>query len=166
MAVYVVSIQGLALRATKRASERTRWAGSPNATPTIATEREARQATRQPTKESPATAEKSDGDSDSLGPEVEGLVGSSRERIEALCSQLDESGGKAFLMLVHRLASVETQLAKLQSRVAGDSSRTRIPTRNQTKNQVPEEPWASHSASKLDVLEEVYRKNLELRRTD
>lgn len=94
-----------------------------------------------------------------------GVVGASGTPASSPKSQINvqplewgESGGKALLALLYRLGSIEAQLADLTAHVRGVS----VPA------SVCKKPDHSHqetgNASKSELLEQVFRENLLLRR--
>ncbi len=87
----------------------------------------------------------------------EELLNLSKSQIETLLSGWDELGRRAFLALIHRLASVESQLADL--RVRGTPPSRSAPVSPIGKENI-------HEASQSELLEQVFRKNLSLRMMD
>ncbi len=83
-----------------------------------------------------------------------------KPRIEQLLSELGNSEGKALLVLIHRLAAVESQLADLQARMSVTATPAPVAAGGRTVHTEP------RAAGKSELLDQVYRKNLLLRRMD
>ena len=81
-------------------------------------------------------------------------------RIEQLLSELGKSEGKALLVLIHRLAAVESQLADLQARMSVTAPPAPVAAGGRITHTEPRSP------NKSELLDQVYRKNLLLRRMD
>ena len=91
---------------------------------------------------------------------VEDLLQLPKSQLEALLSECDEPRSKALLALIYRLAVVEARLADLDARVHTPTAPAPRPGRTDGV-----QDWII-DASKSDLLEQVFRKNLLLRRLD
>lgn len=160
MAIYVVSLPQLAemhARRTRHEVARPGAAGTPS---TRAPKAAAENATKGPA-DVPAPASTPLGGKDpGAAGSVEGMLSLPKSQIEALLADRDESGSRALLSLICRLSSVEAQLADLRARVCGMAPSTPPPA---TAHAGHEEVG---DASKADLLEQVFRNNLLLRRMD
>ncbi len=83
-----------------------------------------------------------------------------KSQIEALLSESGELGSKALLALIYRLSSVESQLAELRAQIRDAVAPA------PTSERVHSGPQAMQDASKAELLEQVFRKNVALRSTD
>ena len=86
---------------------------------------------------------------------VEGLLSLPRSELLALLSDYGESGSKVLLALVYKLASLEAQLSDLRARVRKGPTSKAGPTY---------QVQAEMQSDLVDVLEQVFRKNLSLRK--
>ena len=111
------------------------------------------------TEPAPSYARRAQEGSGSSTSSPEELLNLSKSQIETLLSGWDELGRRAFLALIHRLASVESQLADLRVRVRGAPPSPSAPVSLIGKENI-------HEASQSELLEQVFRKNLSLRMMD
>lgn len=94
---------------------------------------------------------------------VNALLNLPKAQLEALLSEWGDSGGKALLVLIHRLAVLEEEVARLADR------RPLIPSFNPPASKafypVARPKPIVYDAGKSDLLEQVFQKNLALRQS-
>lgn len=98
------------------------------------------------------------GEGSGLSSSIQSLLNLPESKIEASLRECGESGSKLLLALIYRLAAVETQLADLSTCVRGQ---TPPPSKPDSTHVIQEHV---HDAGKSDLLQQVFRKNLSLRR--
>lgn len=160
MAIYLVSLPRLARLREGRVS---REAARPNPAgrqPSAEHEGAAEKATENPIDVSAVALPPSPGGSPGLERSLEDLLRLPKSQIKALLSECGESGSRALLALICRLASIESHLADLSAHVRGMAVLSPPPMGAHTDcEDVPD-------ASKSELLEQVFRKNLLLRRME
>ncbi len=160
MAVYLVSLERLARMRARSALCRMEPQNAAATEPISASDAVVatlgKEAVTEPAPSYTRRAQESSGSSTSSPEE---LLNLSKSQIETLLSGWDELGRRAFLALIHRLASVELQLADLRARVRGTPPSPSVPVSPIGKENI-------HEASQSELLEQVFRKNRSLRKMD
>jgi antitoxin (DNA-binding transcriptional repressor) of toxin-antitoxin stability system len=158
VAIYVVSLPSLARFREWRARRKEAFPEAAGIEPRSSCAEAGEQVTE--TRNGVPTATLTPSSREKFGPAeaVENLLSLSKPQVETLLSEQGKLAGKAWLALISRLASIETQLARLIAQgCAGALSAPVVGGADMNHQEV-------RDTGKSELLERVFRNNLLLRR--